>query len=77
MANDIILPNHMKNKKIASQMEAIEKQLTNAYQYIVALERFVISYSNPELMGPQDLEFLQTMAEKYRPEEEDVPVNPN
>jgi len=74
MANDIILPNHVRK----AQAKTIDKELVNAYKYIVALERFVISYSNPELMGPKDLEFLQTMAEKYRPkEEEDVPTHKN
>ena len=77
MNDKLILPLG-ERKAQAKTKGKLEKQLTNAYQYIVALERFVISYSNPELMGPKDLEFLQTMAEKYRPkEEEDVPTHKN
>ena len=74
MTNRLVLPNHVRKAQDKAKGK-LEKQLTNAYQYIIALERFVISYANPELMGPKDLEFLQTMAEKYRPEDEDVPAD--
>ena len=81
MSNDIILPTHMRNKKVEKltkykdKADKFEKALKGAQKYINSIEIFLLNHGSPEKMSETELKFMDALAAKHASEVSDVSLD--